>query len=245
VFPLWWRMPRWPLARGVGCRHCVAMAALPLAFVSKARTPHGRKRSDCHHPSPRVPSPPISPVPGAELDGYRRCIDRPGSGSARSRRPSDATAALRRLEPSARWEARRCSRTPPSCTTRATRSRASPAIRPTRRRWLRWLSRPIRGDAERSDLLLAGIVYRLKTGCQWKALPSQFGSGSTCHLRFQQWCDAGVFERVHAELLRYYDKRRGIQWNWGSLDTGSGQPTLRTFAACGPLGPCWTSNSTV
>ncbi|HSB18547.1 MAG TPA: transposase [Anaeromyxobacteraceae bacterium] len=27
--------------------------------------------------------------------------------------------------------------------------------------------------------VLAGIVYRLRTGCQWKALPKESGSGST------------------------------------------------------------------
>ena len=35
--------------------------------------------------------------------------------------------------------------------------------------------------------VLSGIVYRLRTGCQWKALPRDFGSGSTCHRRFQEW----------------------------------------------------------
>ena len=34
-------------------------------------------------------------------------------------------------------------------------------------------------------IVMAGILYRLRTGCQWKALPSQFGSGSTCHRRMQ------------------------------------------------------------
>lgn len=29
--------------------------------------------------------------------------------------------------------------------------------------------------------ILAGILYRLRTGCQWQALPPEFGSGSTCH----------------------------------------------------------------
>ncbi len=67
--------------------------------------------------------------------------------------------------------------------------------------------------------ILAGILYRLRTGCQWKALPPQFGSGSTCHRRFQQWGEAGVFERVFADLLRYYDAQRRIQWRWASLDT--------------------------
>jgi putative transposase len=66
---------------------------------------------------------------------------------------------------------------------------------------------------------LAAIVYRLRTGCQWKALPAQFGSGSTCHLRFQQWRHARVFERIFAELVRFYDARRGIQWTWTALDS--------------------------
>ena len=33
--------------------------------------------------------------------------------------------------------------------------------------------------------VLNAIFYVLWTGCQWKALPNDFGSGSTCHLRFQ------------------------------------------------------------
>jgi len=68
-------------------------------------------------------------------------------------------------------------------------------------------------------VVMAGIVYRLRTGCQWKALPNEFGSGSTCHLRFHQWCEAGVFEKIFAELLRFYDRKRGIKWQWSSLDS--------------------------
>ncbi len=36
-------------------------------------------------------------------------------------------------------------------------------------------------------LVLDGILYVLRTGCQWKAVPKEFGSGSTCHLRFSEW----------------------------------------------------------
>src|SRR5213593_2221094 len=67
--------------------------------------------------------------------------------------------------------------------------------------------------------VLAGIVFRLRTGCQWKALPERFGSGSTCHLRMQQWIRARVFKKIFRELLLHYHKRRGIQWKWTSLDT--------------------------
>lgn len=66
---------------------------------------------------------------------------------------------------------------------------------------------------------MAGILYRVRTGCQWKALPPDFGSGSTCHLRMTQWVRAGVFTQVHEVLLRYYDRRRGIKWDFASLDS--------------------------
>ena len=67
--------------------------------------------------------------------------------------------------------------------------------------------------------VLSGIVYRLRTGCQWKALPQDFGSGSTCHRRFQEWCAAGVFTEIFSQLLKLYDRKRRIQWKWSSLDS--------------------------
>lgn len=67
-------------------------------------------------------------------------------------------------------------------------------------------------------VVMAGILYRLKTGCQWKALPNQFGSGSTCHLRFQQWREQNVFDRIFETLVKYYDTRKGVKLDWASLD---------------------------
>src|SRR5262249_13063013 len=66
--------------------------------------------------------------------------------------------------------------------------------------------------------VMAGIAYRLKTGCQWKALPREFGSGATCHRWFQQWTDAGVFTEFFARAVRKYDDVCGIDWKWASLD---------------------------
>lgn len=70
-------------------------------------------------------------------------------------------------------------------------------------------------------LVLAGILYRLRTGCQWQAIPKQFASGPTCHRRFQEWERTGVFEGIFRTLVRYYDDERGIQWKWTSLDSAS------------------------
>jgi len=67
--------------------------------------------------------------------------------------------------------------------------------------------------------VLGGIFYRLRTGCQWKAIPREFGSGSTCHKRFQEWEADGVFKKVWADQLRTYDQRCGVGWNWQILDS--------------------------
>ena len=63
-----------------------------------------------------------------------------------------------------------------------------------------------------------GIFYVLRTGCQWKAVPREFGSGSTLHRRFQHWVKAGVFRRLWKAGLLEYDQRKGIQWDWQALD---------------------------
>ena len=69
--------------------------------------------------------------------------------------------------------------------------------------------------------VMDGILYVLRTGCQWKMLPKEYGSGSTCHRRFQQWTTSKVFERLWTRLLKEYDDIVGIQWNWQSLDSVS------------------------
>jgi transposase len=35
--------------------------------------------------------------------------------------------------------------------------------------------------------VMDGILYVLRTGCQWKAPQKEYGSGSTAQRRFQQW----------------------------------------------------------
>ena len=49
--------------------------------------------------------------------------------------------------------------------------------------------------------LLDGIIWLLRTGAQWAALPGAFGPTSTCHDRFQEWVASGAFARAWAVLL--------------------------------------------
>ena len=69
--------------------------------------------------------------------------------------------------------------------------------------------------------VLDGILYVLRTGCQWKMLPKEYGSGSTCHRRFQKWVVAKVFQKLCVKLLKVYDDLKGISWIWQSLDSVS------------------------
>jgi len=63
------------------------------------------------------------------------------------------------------------------------------------------------------------IVYVLRTGCQWKALPAErFGSASAIHKRFLQWEAAGFFETLWKAGLAQYDDMQGIAWRWQSID---------------------------
>jgi transposase len=64
-----------------------------------------------------------------------------------------------------------------------------------------------------------GVLYVLRTGCQWKAVPGQYGSGSTVHRRFQEWTQAGIFDAIVQMVLKWYDRVRGVAWKWQSGDT--------------------------
>jgi transposase len=68
-------------------------------------------------------------------------------------------------------------------------------------------------------IVLDGILYVLRTGCQWKMLPKEFGSGSTCHRRFQQWVQLDIFKKIWIKVLEEYDNKIGIKWTWQSLDS--------------------------
>jgi putative transposase len=73
--------------------------------------------------------------------------------------------------------------------------------------------------ATSARLIFDALVYVLRTGCQWQALPRQeYAPGSTVHGRFRQWVKVGVFERAWKVLLEYYDQVVGIDWKWQALD---------------------------
>lgn len=48
--------------------------------------------------------------------------------------------------------------------------------------------------------VLNGVLWILRTGAQWRELPSKYPSYQTCHRRFQQWQRSGLLTRVLQRL---------------------------------------------
>ena len=65
-------------------------------------------------------------------------------------------------------------------------------------------------------------------------LPKEYGSGSTCHRRFQQWVQLDIFKKIWIRLLEEYDNKIGIKLIWQSLDS---------ISIKSPLGGVMTGNN--
>jgi putative transposase len=77
--------------------------------------------------------------------------------------------------------------------------------------------RPAAGDRQ----MFAAIVYVLRTGIQWNALPRELGASSTVYDRFREWEAQGFFQRVWQAGLQQYDDLVGIGWDWQSADSST------------------------
>ena len=98
---------------------------------------------------------------------------------------------------------------------------------------------------------LRGILFVLRTGCQWQALPTEaFGvSGSTCWRRLRDWQAAGVWAAIHARVLASLEAAGGVDHSIGVVDSQSVRavfggrtpgPARRTAASAGASGT-WSS----
>jgi putative transposase len=74
--------------------------------------------------------------------------------------------------------------------------------------------RPAQSDRQ----MLSAILYVLRTGIQWNALPRELGASTTVYDRFRLWEEQGVFERIWQAGLQEYDELEGIAWEWQSMD---------------------------
>lgn len=90
-------------------------------------------------------------------------------------------------------------------------------IRPSKRKYARKPGGGRKPKAPRE--VFEAIVYVLRPGCQWKALPREhFGSASAIHKRFLEWEQAGFFSALWRAKLAEHAEMEGIAWRWQSVD---------------------------
>jgi transposase len=68
-----------------------------------------------------------------------------------------------------------------------------------------------------------GVVFVLKTGIPWQALPTEMGcgSGSTCWRRFAEWTRLAVWSRLHSLLLSLLGKAGAVNLERAVIDSAS------------------------
>src|SRR5437763_15334643 len=57
---------------------------------------------------------------------------------------------------------------------------------------------------------LDGMIYRLRTGCQWNQLPAQFGDDVSVYRTFRRWENLGIFDIVWAVVLLQCEELGGV-----------------------------------
>jgi putative transposase len=65
---------------------------------------------------------------------------------------------------------------------------------------------------------LNGIIFRMRSGCQWDQLPAKYGPKSTVHDWFQRWCSGGVMQRIWEELAKECEELGAVDWQWQAAD---------------------------
>src|SRR5690349_18365421 len=86
-----------------------------------------------------------------------------------------------------------------------------------------WPKKPTGRRTANWRAALNGIIFRMRTGCQWEQLPRKFGPKSTVHDWFQRWCAGGVMEQIWAVLIEGCAELGGVDWRWQSADAMLGK----------------------
>lgn len=84
-----------------------------------------------------------------------------------------------------------------------------------------------------------GIIFILRSGCQWNRLPTEFGNDSSVHRTFQRWVRLGIFQKLWTALVAYARRLGLVEFDWQSADCSMGKARFRgiTSAKTPRIGP--------
>jgi transposase len=66
--------------------------------------------------------------------------------------------------------------------------------------------------------VLNGILWIVRTGAPWQALPEPYPPYQTCHHRFQHWVRSGVFARILQALATALQERGELDFSECFID---------------------------
>jgi transposase len=67
--------------------------------------------------------------------------------------------------------------------------------------------------------VINGILWILRTGSPWRALPERYGSWKTISSRFYRWQKAGVWDRILAAMQQKADAEGRLDWSLHFVDS--------------------------
>lgn len=72
-------------------------------------------------------------------------------------------------------------------------------------------------------LVINAIMYKVKTGCQWRLLPHDFPPWETVYDYYKLWKEDGTWERIHNEVRNNIRKKLDINPDptYGIMDSQS------------------------
>src|SRR3954452_25478983 len=83
-------------------------------------------------------------------------------------------------------------------------------------------------------IVMRVIWFVLTTGARWEDVPPELGcSGRTAHRRLRAWEEAGIWDRLHADLLAALKRARQLAADTVIVDG----VTVRAFGGGGSTGP--------
>lgn len=76
--------------------------------------------------------------------------------------------------------------------------------------------------------IINGILYLVKSGCQWRMLPTNFPNWKLVYYYFSTWKKAGIIEHIHETLVEKIRKQHGknVEPSVGIIDAQSVKNTL-------------------
>jgi hypothetical protein len=51
-------------------------------------------------------------------------------------------------------------------------------------------------------IVLAGILWVVRSGASWRAMPQEYGQWETAYKRYRLWCATGLWPRILAALIQ-------------------------------------------